>query len=168
MQEINKDIFKWIEENRKDNVIALIHCISADWALGAGIAKAIDEKFDVKERLNKTFLLDGERPDWTGHGFSLTTPILTLEEVGPHLHIVNLITKEHYWDKPTYTTLYESLEHCKPIVKNMIPFAKRDGLGMKVVMPRIGCGLDKLSWARVKEMIIQWAGLDLGTTVCYL
>ena len=168
MREIKKDIFEWIEENRKDNVVFLLHCISADWALGTGIAKAIDEKFDERERLNRTFLWNGSRPDWTGHGSSLTTPILTVEEVSPHLHICNLVTKEHYWDKPTYTTLYEALEHSRTILETAIPYAKRDGLGFKVVMPKIGCGLDKLDWRRVREMIIQWAGLDLDVTVCYL
>lgn len=167
MKEINKDIFEWVEENRKENVIILMHCISSDWALGAGIAKAIDEKFQEKESL-KRFLYNGDRPDWTGHGFALTCPHPTIEEVCPHVHVCNLVTKEHYWDKPTYTTLDEALTYCRQMLITMSQYAKRDNLGFKIVMPKIGCGLDKLDWRRVREMVALWAGMDFDVTVCYI
>ena len=160
--EIKKDIFEWIEENRKDNVITLVHCISADWKMGLGIAKIIDEKFQVKERLRRIF-----EPCWTGHGFGLITPVLTVEEISPHLHICNLITKEHYWEKPTYITLSESLEFVKPLITWQNSFAEIDNLGMKIVMPKIGCGLDKLEWETVKTIIEEWSD-NLDVTVCYL
>lgn len=165
MKEIKKDIFEWIEENRKDNVIFLLHCISHDRALGAGIAKLIDEKFQEKEAIQRAF---GNAADWTGHGYSLTCPHPTIEEVSPRIHVCNLVTKEHYWDKPTYTSLDEALTNCRPMIMNGINFAKREGLGLKVVMPKIGCGLDKLDWRNVREMVALWAGLDLDVTVCYL
>ena len=165
MKEINEDIFKWIEENKKDNVIVLMHCISNDCALGAGIAKAIDEKFQEKESIKRTF---GENLLWFGHGYNLTTGHLNLEDVSPRFFVCNLVTKEFYWNKPTYTTLYEALESCKGLLQSTAQFAKRDGLGMKIVMPKIGCGLDKLNWNRVKEIILQWAGLTFDVTVCYL
>lgn len=93
MQERNKDIFEWIAENSSDdNIIILMHCISADRALGAGIAKAIDEKYQIKKSLNKTYIVNGEIwPIWEGHGFSLT-----LEDVAPNLYVCNLVTKNHY------------------------------------------------------------------------
>lgn len=165
MREVKKDIFEWIEENRKNNVIFLLHCISHDRALGAGIAKAIDERFQEKESIQRAF---GNAAEWTGHGYSLTCPHPTIEEVSPRIHVCNLVTKEHYWDKPTYMSLDEALTNCRPIVMNGINYAKREGLGLKVVMPKIGCGLDKLDWRRVHEMVALWAGLDLDVTVCYL
>lgn len=165
MREINKDIFEWIEENRKDNKVILIHCISSDWALGAGIAKAIDEKFQEKESLKRAF---PEKPEWKGKGFGLITPRPTLEEVSPHLYICNLVTKEHYWNKPTYTTLSDSLENVKALLQVLKSKAKEEKLGFKIVMPRIGCGLDKLRWSSVKEIVLQWAGVDFDVTVCYL
>lgn len=165
MNLINKDIFKWIEENKEDNVIVLIHCISSDWALGAGIAKAIDEKFQEKESLKRAF---PEKPEWKGKGFGLITPRPTLEELSPHLYICNLVTKEHYWDKPTYTTLSDSLENVKSLLQILKSKAKEENLDFKIVMPKIGCGLDKLDWTRVREIVALWAGLDIDVTVCYI
>lgn len=165
MNLINKDIFKWIEENKEGNAIVLMHCISSDWALGAGIAKAIDEKFQEKESLKRAF---PEKPEWKGKGFGLITPRPTLEDVSSHLYICNLVTKEHYWDKPTYTTLSDSLENVKNLLQILKSKAKEENLDFKIVMPKIGCGLDKLDWTRVKEIVTLWAGLDIDVTVCYM
>ena len=57
----------------------------------------------------------------------------------------NLITKPKYHHKPTYDTLKASLldlrDQCEKLrVK-------------RVAMPHIGCGLDGLSWSRVKTII---------------
>ena len=61
--------------------------------------------------------------------------------------IYYLITKERFFDKPTYNTLRSSLEamkaHCQ---KNK---------GVRLSMPRIGCGLDRLDWLKVSELITQ-------------
>lgn len=58
-----------------------------------------------------------------------------------------LITKEHYYDKPTYQTLHQSLE------------AMRDHIMLNDVkvlaMPKIGCGLDGLQWPKVKDLIVE-------------
>lgn len=168
MKIINKDIFKWIEENKEGNVIVLVHCISSDIALGAGIAKAIDERYQERERILKFFTEKGERLHWNDHGYGVITPLLNVEDVSSRFQICNLITKEKYWQKPTYTSLFESLEYVKQTLRAIDDYAKRDGLKLKIVMPKIGCGLDRLNWDRVKEMIAQWAGLDFDVTVCYL
>lgn len=56
-----------------------------------------------------------------------------------------LITKEHYYDKPTYQTLRQSLEAMRNhILLNDVKF---------LAMPRIGCGLDGLQWPKVNELI---------------
>lgn len=165
MNLVNKDIFEWIEENKEGNVIVLVHCISSDAALGAGIAKTIDEKYQERERILKFF---GEQLHWNGHGYGIITPLLNIEDVSSHLQICNLITKEKYWQKPTYTSLFESLEYVKQTLKAIEDYAKRDGLKLKIVMPKIGCGLDKLDWTRVREIVALWAGLDIAVTVCYI
>ena len=55
------------------------------------------------------------------------------------------VTKEKYWNKPTYSSLRSSLE------------AMRDHCNThkvtKLSMPRIGCGLDGLQWNKVLELI---------------
>lgn len=59
--------------------------------------------------------------------------------------VLNLITKKNYWGKPTYLTLEQALMKMKEICKeNNIK---------RIVMPRIGCGLDKLQWPRVREIL---------------
>ena len=60
-------------------------------------------------------------------------------------YIYYLITKEKYNDKPTYDTLRKALVSMKEhMVSNGIK---------EVSMPKIGCGLDLLSWDVVKTMI---------------
>jgi O-acetyl-ADP-ribose deacetylase (regulator of RNase III) len=58
-----------------------------------------------------------------------------------------LVTKERYWNKPTYQTLTSSLE-------KMRDHAVNNGVKM-ICMPKIGCGLDKLEWYKVRWNIKQ-------------
>lgn len=59
--------------------------------------------------------------------------------------LFNLVTKERCFHKPTYDTLYDTLvdmrEQCE------------DFDITKLAMPLIGCGLDKLEWDKVKDVI---------------
>ena len=55
------------------------------------------------------------------------------------------ITKDKYWQKPTYDSLQSTLEamanHCK------------EHKVTHISMPRIGCGLDGLKWPTVSDVI---------------
>lgn len=123
----------------------LAHCISSDCEMGAGIAVEFQKRFELKEILLKNYT-DEQRKH----------PTCILEK-----NIFNLITKKKYWDKPNYRSLKEALTEMKNIIilKN-IKF---------IAMPKIGCGLDKLQWKIVKEMI-KTIFSDIGVTilVCYL
>lgn len=59
--------------------------------------------------------------------------------------IYYLITKEKYYDKPTYDSVRASLcamrDHC---VRHHV---------QQLGMPRIGCGLDRLQWPHVRKDI---------------
>merc|ERR1712130_141457 len=60
-------------------------------------------------------------------------------------YIYNLVTKEKYYEKPTMTTLRNSLsEMAKHMQKKRV-----EG----VAMPRIGCGLDLLEWRQVRRLL---------------
>lgn len=122
----------------------LVHCISGDFKLGAGIAVKFDIKYDMKYKLKKLY----------PSGVDGTTCILID-------NVLNLITKEKYWHKPTYTTLRKSLEIMKEIIiKNNIKY---------IAMPKIGCGLDKLEWNRVKDIIQEiFKEIDIEILICYL
>ena len=111
---------------------ALCHCISSDFALGAGIAKIFAKK-GVKKKL-----LEQYPKQWQCRGYCLFA-----EADG--VLAANLVTKERYFHKPTLETLRQSLEDLRGQ-------ALERGL-KKLAMPKIGCGLDKLQWNDVREII---------------
>ena len=121
----------------------LAHCISDDFAFGKGIALEFQKRFQMRDKLNKF-----SKEPWR-------VPNCILIE-----NVFNLVTKEKYWHKPTYDTLKGSLE----IMKDM---CKIFGVS-KVAMPIIGCGLDKLQWSRVSEIIQEvFNNIDIEILVCY-
>lgn len=137
---IQDDVF-----NHKDCYYA--HCISRDYALGAGIAVEFDKRYDMRNRLLK---LAEEKPE------TLDEKCIEVENV------FNLITKEKYWQKPSYKSLEESLLEMKE------KLSKNKNI-KKLVMPKIGCGLDRLSWDKVEPMIQEiFKDLDIEIIVCYL
>lgn len=137
---IQDDVF-----NHKDCYYA--HCISRDYALGAGIAVEFDKRYDMRNRLLK---LAEEKPE------TLDEKCIEVENV------FNLITKEKYWQKPSYKSLEESLLEMKE------KLSKNKNI-KKLVMPKIGCGLDRLSWGKVEPMVQEiFKDLDIEIVVCYL
>ncbi len=129
-QEINnKDLFTVPEE------YYLAHCISADFALGAGIAVLFCRKFDMRNKLRAkypNYLNKYIINDYKGE--------CILEG-----RTFNLITKERCFHKPTYESLRMSLGKMRDICLE---------LGItKLAMPKIGCGIDGLSWSTVSTMI---------------
>lgn len=127
---------------------ALCHCISSDFALGAGIAKVF-AKMGVKKALCENF-----PKQWQGRGYCLITEINGVT-------VGNLVTKERYFHKPTLETLRQSLENLK---------TQALALGLKrLAMPKIGCGLDKLDWADVQTVIKEvFNDTEIGILVRYL
>lgn len=123
-----------------------VHCISADCALGAGIARQIELRFHVKELLLKKQYAIVDYFKRYG-GFAVRTN-----------NIINLVTKEHYYDKPTYQTLRQSLESLKKICTEYKI--------SEVAMPAIGCGLDKLNFTIVQTILSDvFSDTDLDITV---
>ena len=122
LNEIKEDIFKNLTST---DIIA--HCISRDCALGAGIAKKKKKKFNIREDLKNILKINPS-----------ATCIL-------HKNVINLITKEKYYNKPTLNSLCAAL-------KKMCILCKKNGI-KKVKMPRIGCGLDRLQWIDIKKNI---------------
>lgn len=124
----------------------LVHCISSDFALGAGIAKTFDEKYDMRYKLMQTYKGHPKTHD----NKSYIGKALMIDNV------FNLVTKERYWHKPVYKSLYNTLIDMKnQCIAHGIT---------KLAMPRIGCGLDRLDWDRVSEMI-KYVFADTDTDV---
>ncbi|XP_012686201.2 ADP-ribose glycohydrolase OARD1 [Clupea harengus] len=108
---------------------SLAHCISEDCRMGAGIAVVFKKTFGGVEDLKAQKKLTGE------------CAVLKRSQ----RYVYYLITKEKYNHKPTCDSLRMSLlamkAHCweKGVTR--------------ISMPRIGCGLDRLSWEDVEVMI---------------
>lgn len=120
----------------------LAHCISADFALGKGIAVQFNKHFDMKNKLL------GLYPDGVTEKWKLDNAKNNLDVYRCILvdRVFNLVTKERYYHKPTYDTLGSSLLAMRRLcTKNGVT---------KIGMPLIGCGLDRLAWNRVSDLII--------------
>ena len=105
----------------------LAHCISGDYALGAGIAK----KF---ANVGRALLVD---------------------------NVFNLVTKQRCFHKPTYDSLYDTLIDMRELCADF-------GI-TKLAMPLIGCGLDKLDWEQVKDVIDDvFNETDIEILICKL
>lgn len=123
----------------------LAHCISADFALGAGIAKAFDSVYNMRFKLFRHY------PDYEYHGGDA----ILIDNA------FNLVTKQKYWHKPTYDSLREALE----MMKEQLDF-----LGAtKLAMPRIASGLDRLDKNQVYDIICEvFEDMDIEIVICEL
>lgn len=142
-----------------DKSCILAHCISADFALGAGIAKIFRDKLGTKKELEAKY--SGE---WKGKGYSAFT---LSYETGKNWLVVNLITKERSFHKPTYEALQQSLEDMLGCLQYVL-YKSPDLSGVKIAMPLIGCGLDGLSWEKVRRIIGEVFGKTNVTIFVYV
>lgn len=154
LTEKKMDLFKLPKE------YVLVHCISLDCAMGAGIAKVFDKKFpNMKWRL-----IDCIRGNKLRHPISIAYGYNYSEEgyiSTEKQAVINMITKEKYWHKPTYDDFNAALLH--------VAFLCKKYNIKKLGMPKIGCGLDRLEWEKVKEKIEEYfKDLDTEIIVCYL
>lgn len=125
-----------------------VHCISADFALGAGIAKTFDEKYNMRDRLFK--MLDVSLED-----------IVEVGDVIKVDNVYNLVTKKRCFEKPTYEDFREAIE---TLVESVV----EEGI-TKIAMPKIGAGLDKLDWKIVNAIIKNaFEDVNVDITVCFL
>lgn len=141
--EITGDLFDMPEE------YYFAHCISGDYALGAGIAKTFATKMNMKYELFKNF------PIPLGTGSANVGKALLIGKV------FNLVTKSRCFQKPTYDTIYETLiDMKKQCVEKEIKY---------LAMPLIGCGLDRCDWDKVRNLIKKvFEDTDIEIVICKL
>lgn len=123
----------------------LAHCVSTDCALGAGIAKEFRRRIPEMPDILKTFNPKiGDAIGYPTRGGRI---------------VINLFTKEKYNHKPTLLSLATSLF----VFKRMVI---EKGY-THVAIPEIGCGLDKLKWEEVRELIQEvFKDTDVEIVVC--
>lgn len=118
----------------------LAHCISKDAKMGAGIAVRFKEDYKLQ---------------------ALQRVTLEVGEAYLYHNVFSLVTKVNYWDKPTYETLEQSLHSMKEqaLAHNFTHIA----------MPRIGSGLDRLTWSKNREIIKEvFKDTGINILVCYI
>ncbi|KAJ8910199.1 hypothetical protein NQ315_014370 [Exocentrus adspersus] len=139
IQESEQDLFE------VDESYSLVHCVSADFQMSAGIAakfKSLYGQIDFLKSQNQT---EGG---------------LTILKSNSRF-IYYLVTKLNYYDKPSYQSLWLSLVKLKAHVKE-------HGI-TKLAMPKIGCGLDQLNWFSVRSMIVScFKDVPVEILFCYL
>lgn len=107
----------------KDSVLA--HCIAADAGMGKGIAVDFVKNYPQIKKLRTD-------PLSIGHTYFID-PVL------------NIVTKKRSCGKPSYESMCFALQSMAEVmIENNIT---------EVTMPKIGCGLDRLSWPAVKEQL---------------
>lgn len=133
----------------------LVHCISADFTMGAGIAREFAKRGVKKYLQTSEFALNTCESERVGVCY---TTFKTEWKA-----VFNLITKQKYWQKPTYKSLQTALNEASKLCGAMESY----GCTMKLAIPRIGCGLDRLEWAKVKKIIkATFANTDVEILVC--
>ena len=111
------------------------HCISADFGMGKGIVVEFNKRFDMKHILQRKY------PEYAKHFMDCKISGDCILEG----RVLNLITKERYFHKPTLAAMKAALQKMKEI-------CERESI-YKIAMPTIGAGLDRLKWEDVATQI---------------
>jgi len=120
------------------------HCISLDCKMSAGIAVPMKKKFNLSSLKNVV--------EETG--------TIAVGDCVYYNKVFNLITKKKYWFKPNMFNMRNCLQEMN--------YQTKDKNIKKIVMPRIGSGLDKLSWPDVRNAIMEiFIDADINILVCY-
>lgn len=132
--EVKKDLFS------VDRSWHLAHCISRDAALGAGIAVQFKRRFNLRQ-LNELHMYVGQA--------------VLIDRV------YNLVTKDRYWQKPTYQSLRATLIDMK---EQAVRYNVQ-----RIAMPAIGAGLDRLDWKKNRDIIKDvFADTNIEIMVCFI
>ena len=133
---------------------SLAHCISQDCDMGAGIAVTFNKKFNGMKSYCLRVI---EQNDLS---FPCVVPF-TASCNECNIFVFNLITKRVCYGKPTYITITKAIE-------DMAFMCKQFNV-KKLAMPKIGCGLDRLQWGKVREIIKEaFKDIDIEIVVKYL
>jgi hypothetical protein len=146
--DLNKDVrpLRYIETHllsKRDNIA---HCISVDAYMRIGIAFQLATGIPG---LKEYCLMNQSEKGET----------IAFRQEEQDRWIYNLVTKEHYYDKPHYEDVERALENMRLIMSKQ---------GMTTVtVPKIACGIDGLSWPIIEDTIKRvFHQTDVEVTVC--
>jgi len=141
----------------------LAHCVSADYVLGAGIARQFRKRFDIARKLKIT----GTCGSWDGSGRCVIINLtkdgkITIPNQGA-LRIANLVTKRYCFNKPTLKTIRDALENLHEKLQTEPGYKSVKRIGM----PKIACGLGGQDWTKVSGIIQDvFSDMDIEVRVC--
>ena len=143
----------------------ICHCISADAAMGAGVALALVRRFPSMKSEVKDCLKDIPLTQ------RISQVVFFVDDTSNALSntiVANMITKARYWEKSSTMPHGAYLINlCRCLVSVRQVMLER-GI-KKLAMPKIGCGLDRCSWTDVESIISDVFGdTDIDITVCVL
>ena len=124
---VKTNFFELIHKNGNlfESQDSLAHCISSDFKMSAGIARSFKRKFPYNF------------PE------SINSPLF-VQQVEDRF-IYHLVTKKRFSQKATYDSLRQSLEA-------MTNHANKHKF-TQIIMPKAGCGLDRLEWHKAERLI---------------
>lgn len=128
----------------------LAHCITGDCSLGTGIAKQINDVYNMREKLNKdyTYHDDYDLKGYVGEALLMG-------------NVFNLVLKKEIGSKPKYKKLKKCLYDMKAQMEEYWI--------AKLAIPRLGCGHEGFDWERVKGIIEEvFDDTDVEILICSL
>ena len=134
-----------------DPSASLCHCVSVDLAMGAGIAVQFKKRFGQVKALKSQGAKVGQAAVLSKNTANSTT-------TSKKAFVYYLVTKPRYFHKPTLASVRASCLW-------MRDHAVEHGVEL-IAMPRIACGLDRLRWPDVEEMLVHvFAGTGIKLQV---
>lgn len=139
----------------------ICHCISADAAMGAGVALALTRRFPSMKSEVRDCLKDTPLCQRVGQ-------VVFYVDDTTNAVVANMATKTHYWDKSSTMPQGVYLDNLRRCLVSVRQVMLERGI-KKLAMPKIGCGLDRCSWMEVESVILDvFDNTDIDIVVCVL
>ena len=128
------------------NNITIAHCVGQDFLMTDGLAAKIKTKFKINVESIKNQARVGQA---------------LLQQLQDGRHIIHLVTKEETHSDPLWKNFKKAIYHLAELCyEKKIPC---------IVIPKLGCGLDKLHWPQVMRLLNgAFAHTNTSVTVLYL
>lgn len=150
-----RDLFEVNEDLYGSEPYCYAHCISADFGMFGGVVVGFNERWNMKNVLISRHI---NVQDTFRQTKGMVIPV-EVKDCGIPTTVYNLITKETVGNLPSYESLKKSLTLLK---EQMI----EDG-NTKLAIPKIGCGIDRLDWGIVSDIIKDiFSDTDINILVC--
>jgi len=171
---LNGEYRPWFDERKADDFY-LVHCVSGDNAQGAGFATVLNDRYHFRDGLcadlaegfgfgtdkwhfkksSGEFYRIPLNPDYSlgkAQRMKFEGEIGAVYATERCPHILGLVTKKRYYDKPTLDTMRTAIQELRTRLTT-IAWYDDDDMLTEIMMPHIGCGLDRLRWDDVREIL---------------